>query len=36
MFLAPENIWVGAVLFGLGIIVEIAGAVLRQRREPGE
>jgi hypothetical protein len=31
MFLAPENFWIGAVLFGLGIAVEIAGAVLRQR-----
>jgi hypothetical protein len=36
MFLAPENMWIGAVLFGLGIIVELAGAVLRQRRKPGE
>jgi hypothetical protein len=36
MFLAPENMWIGAVLFGLGVIMEIAGAVLRQRREPRE
>jgi hypothetical protein len=36
MFLAPENIWIGAVLFVLGIAVEIAGAVLGQSREPRE
>ena len=36
IFLAPENIWIGTVLFGLGIAVEIAGAVLRQRSKTGE
>jgi hypothetical protein len=36
IFLAPENIWVGTVLFGLGIAVEIAGAVLRQRSKMGK
>jgi hypothetical protein len=36
IFLAPENIWVGTVLFGLGIAVEIAGAVLRQRSKTGK
>ncbi|MEO7560616.1 MAG: hypothetical protein ABIT23_10215 [Nitrosospira sp.] len=32
MFLAPENIWIGAVLFVLGIGVEIAGLVLKHRK----
>jgi hypothetical protein len=36
MFLAPENIWVGVVLFSLGIIVEIASIVLRRRQERRE
>ena len=36
MFLAPENIWIGAVLFVLGIAVEIAGAMLGQSRKPRE
>ncbi len=31
MFLAPENIWMGAILFILGIAVEIAGLVLAHR-----
>ncbi|HEU4854664.1 MAG TPA: hypothetical protein VFS89_05160 [Nitrosospira sp.] len=29
MFFAPENIWIGALLFGLGLGLEIAGLVLR-------
>jgi hypothetical protein len=36
IFLAPENMWVGTVLFALGIAVEIAGAVLRQRSKTGK
>jgi hypothetical protein len=36
IFLAPEKNWVGTVLFGLGIAVEIAGAVLRQRSKTGK
>jgi hypothetical protein len=32
MFLAPENIWIGALLFALGIGMEIAGLVLGHRR----
>ena len=28
MFLAPQDIWIGAVLFTLGVVVEIAGLVL--------
>lgn len=28
MFFAPENIWIGALLFILGIGVELAGLVL--------
>lgn len=28
MFLAAENVWIGAVVFALGIGVEIAGLVL--------
>ncbi|HEX8873187.1 MAG TPA: hypothetical protein VF780_01065 [Nitrosospira sp.] len=31
MFLAPENIWIGAVLFIFGAGVEIAGLVLAHR-----
>jgi len=31
MFLAPENIWVGVLLFALGVGVEIAGLVLAHR-----
>jgi hypothetical protein len=30
MFLAPENIWIGAILFMLGLALEIAGLVLRR------
>ena len=32
MFLAPENMWIGALLFVLGIGVEIAGLVLGHRK----
>lgn len=32
MFLAPENIWIGALLFALGVGVEIAGLVLGHRK----
>jgi len=32
MFLAPEDIWVGAILFALGLGVEIAGLVLGHRK----
>lgn len=28
MFLAPENIWIGALLFILGLGIEIAGLIL--------
>ena len=31
MFFAPENIWIGALLFILGIGVELAGLVLGHR-----
>jgi hypothetical protein len=31
MFFAPENIWIGAILFTLGVGVEIAGLVLGHR-----
>ena len=31
MFFAPENIWMGALLFLLGVGVEIAGLVLAHR-----
>jgi Na+/phosphate symporter len=31
MFFAPENIWMGALLFLLGAGVEIAGLVLAHR-----
>jgi len=32
MFLAPENIWIGALLFALGVGVEIVGLVLGHRK----
>jgi hypothetical protein len=32
MLLAPEDIWIGAILFALGIGVEIAGLVLGHRK----
>ncbi|MBA4141859.1 MAG: hypothetical protein H0X43_02405 [Nitrosospira sp.] len=32
MFLAPENFWIGAVLFALGLGVEIVGLVLAHRK----
>ena len=34
MFLAPENIWIGAFLFalGVGVGVEIVGLVLGHRK----
>ena len=32
MFLAPENIWIGAILFTLGVGIEIVGLVLAQRK----
>lgn len=32
MFLAPENIWIGALIFALGIGVEIVGLVLGHRK----
>ena len=31
MFFAPENIWIGAMLFALGVGIEIAGLVLGHR-----
>ena len=31
MFFAPENIWIGALLFALGVGVEIASLVLAHR-----
>ena len=31
IFLAPEDIWIGAVLFALGVGVELAGLVLGHR-----
>lgn len=32
MFLAPENIWIGALLFALGVGLEIVGLVLGHRK----
>ena len=32
IFLAPEDIWIGVVLFALGLGIEIAGLVLGHRR----
>ncbi|SEK67377.1 hypothetical protein [Nitrosovibrio tenuis] len=36
MFLAPENIWIGAILFVLGIGVEIVGLVLAHRAKTSQ
>lgn len=32
LFLAPEDIWIGAVLVGLGIALEIVGIALGHTR----
>lgn len=32
MFFAPENIWIGAILFALGLGLEIVGLVLGHRK----
>lgn len=32
MLFAPENIWIGAILFALGLGMEAAGLVLRHRK----
>ena len=32
MFFAPENIWIGALLFILGLGIEIAGLILRHNK----
>jgi hypothetical protein len=32
MFFAPENIWIGAILFAVGLGLEIAGLVLGHRK----
>jgi len=34
IFLAPEDIWIGTLLLGLGVALEVAG-VLMQRRSGG-
>jgi hypothetical protein len=36
MFFAPENIWIGAILFSLGVGVEIAGLVLGHRNSKSQ
>lgn len=30
IFLAPEDIWVGVLLLGLGVVLELVGALMRQ------
>jgi hypothetical protein len=32
MFFAPENIWIGVILFTLGVGLEIVGLVLQRRK----
>lgn len=32
LFLAPEDIWIGTLLLGLGAALEIAGAVMQRGR----
>lgn len=32
LFLAPEDIWIGAVLVALGIVLEVVGATLGHPR----
>jgi hypothetical protein len=31
IFLAPEDIWIGVVLFAIGLGIEVAGVVLGHR-----
>jgi len=31
MFLAPEDIWIGALLLGLGVALEVAGTLMQRR-----
>ena len=32
IFLAPEGIWIGAVLLGLGVALEVAGRLMQRDR----
>lgn len=32
-FLAPEGIWVGALLLGLGLALEVAGRMMQRDRQ---
>jgi hypothetical protein len=32
MFLAPEDIWIGALLLGLGVALEVAGTLMQRGR----
>ena len=34
IFLAPEDIWIGVLLLGLGVALELVGAMFRQPPEP--
>lgn len=31
IFLAPGNIWIGALLLGLGVALEVAGTLMQRR-----
>lgn len=33
LFLAPENIWIGVVLLGLGLALEVAGTLMQRQSE---
>jgi len=33
LFLAPEDIWIGALLVALGLVLEIVGAMLAYPRD---
>lgn len=35
IFLAPENIWIGALLLVLGVALEMAGMLMQRRRGDG-
>lgn len=33
IFLAPEGIWVGAMLLAFGVALEVAGSLIQRRRQ---
>ena len=33
LFLAPEDIWIGTLLLGLGVALEVVGMLMQRRSE---